>query len=371
MKATPPFHGDHVGSLLRPQKLIEARGRHARGEMSPSELERVEDEAILQVVNLQEGLGLKAVTDGEFRRTQWNIDFLSAFTNTKVVPGKVTTHFHTDEGDVERTPLALAVSGKLARPKPIFVPHFEYLKRVAHVTPKLTIPSPTSMHFRGGREMIDRVAYPDMNDFYDDLGRVYGEEVRDLGAAGCRYLQIDEVNFAYLCDPKVREQAKNTGEDPARLPSTYAKLINAAIAGRPKDMTVCLHLCRGNFRGAWIAEGGYDPVAEILFNEIDAVGYFLEYDTARAGGFEPLRFVPKGKIVVLGLVSTKTPILESKDDLKRRIEEASRYLPLDQLALSPQCGFASAAEGNKLTVDDEIRKLQLVVDTACEVWGGI
>ncbi|MGH7000105.1 MAG: 5-methyltetrahydropteroyltriglutamate--homocysteine S-methyltransferase, partial [Stellaceae bacterium] len=266
---------------------------------------------------------------------------------------------------------ALAVTGKLSRPKPIFVDHFKFLKSVAKVTPKLTIPSPSILHFRGGREAIDRAAYPDLAGFYVDLARVYSEEVRDLAAAGCRYLQIDEVNFAYLCDPKLRDQVRALGEDPDALPHTYAKLINGAIAGRPKDMAVCMHLCRGNFEGAWIAEGGYEPIAEALFNAIDVDGYFLEYDTERAGGFGPLRFLPKGKIAVLGLVTTKLPRLESKNDLKRRIDEAAKYVPLDQLALSPQCGFASGERGNKLTVADEIAKLTLVVETAREVWGSV
>jgi 5-methyltetrahydropteroyltriglutamate--homocysteine methyltransferase len=366
----PPFRADHVGSLLRPARLIDARERSAAGVITSGERKRIEDDAIAEVVRLQEDLGLAAVTDGEFRRTQWNIDFLSSFANVEVVPGKVTVHFHTEDGDLERTPLALAVTGKLERRGPIFVDHFTYLKQVARALPKITIPSPTSMHFRGGRGAISRQAYPDMDEFYADLARVYNEEILDLAAAGCRYLQLDEVNFAYLCDPSLRAQVlENVGEDPETLPHTYARLINAALAGRPAEMAVCVHLCRGNFRGAWVADGGYEPVAEVLFNEIDVKGYFLEYDTARAGSFEPLRFVPKGKIVVLGIVSTKSSVLESKDELKRRIEEASRYLPLEQLALSPQCGFASAAEGNKLTLEDEMAKLRIVVETAHEIWG--
>jgi 5-methyltetrahydropteroyltriglutamate--homocysteine methyltransferase len=241
---------------------------------------------------------------------------------------------------------------------------------VARTTPKITIPSPTVLHFRGGRDAIDKTAYPTMDEFYADLARVYNEEVRDFAAAGCRYLQIDETNFAYLCDEGVREQVRtNIHEDPAQLPKTYAKLINGAISGRPADMIVCMHLCRGNNQSAWLAEGGYDPVAEVLFNEINVDGYFLEYDTPRAGDFSPLRFVPKGKMVVLGLVSSKLPKLESKDELKRRIDEAAKYVPLDQLALSPQCGFASTIEGNKVTVDDEIAKLRRVVEVAQEVWG--
>ncbi len=241
---------------------------------------------------------------------------------------------------------------------------------MARGTPKQTIPSPTIMHFRGGRGAVDKAAYPDMAQFFADLARVYNEEVQDLAAAGCRYLQIDETNFAYLCDPTLRDQVKaNIGEDPNQLTHTYAKLISESVAGRPADMAVCMHLCRGNNQSAWVAEGGYDPVAEVLFNEVKIDGFFLEYDSPRAGDFKPLRFVPKGKLVVLGLVTTKLPQLEKKDELKRRIEEAAKYVPIEQLCLSPQCGFSSTVEGNKVTVEDEIAKLRLVVDVAREVWG--
>jgi 5-methyltetrahydropteroyltriglutamate--homocysteine methyltransferase len=370
-RALPPFRADHVGSLLRPPKLLAAREQRKIGEIAAEQLKAVEDEAIREAVNLQEELGLKAVTDGEFRRTLWHVDFLTSFANVKSVPGKVTAHFHTEDGDIERTPSALAVTGKLSRPHPIFVEHFKFLKSIANVAPKLTIPSPSILHFRNGRAGIDAKAYPEMGSFYADLARIYSEEVKDLADAGCRYLQIDEVNFAYLCDPKLREQVRNIGEDPATLPQTYAKLINGAISSRPKDMAVCMHLCRGNFEGAWVAEGGYEPVAEILFNAIEVTGYFLEYDNERAGGFEPLRFLPKGKIAVLGLVTTKRGRLESKDDLKRRIDQAAKFAPLEQLALSPQCGFASGERGNKLTVEEEVAKLRLVVETAREIWGGV
>ncbi|MDE2228167.1 MAG: 5-methyltetrahydropteroyltriglutamate--homocysteine S-methyltransferase [Alphaproteobacteria bacterium] len=370
-RQTPPFRADHVGSLLRPKSLLDAREQRRRNAITVAQLEAVEDAAIREVVALQEDIGLKAVTDGEFRRTLWHVDFLTSFANVKSVPGKVTAKFHTHEGEIERTPSALAVVGKLARPKPIFVDHFRFVKSVTKVKPKLTIPSPSILHFRGGRDAIDRATYPDMARFYADLARVYSEEVRDLAAAGCRYLQIDEVNFAYLCDPKLRDQVRALGEDPDTLPHIYARLINGAIATRPKDMVVCMHLCRGNFEGAWIAEGGYEPVAETLFNEIAVDGYFLEYDTERAGGFAPLRFLPKGKTAVLGLVTTKLPQLERKNDLKRRIDAAAKVVPLERLALSPQCGFASGERGNKLTVADEIAKLRLVVETAREVWGGV
>lgn len=368
-RTTPPFRADHVGSLLRPPSLLAAREAWKAGRLAQEELTRLENEAIREVVALQEKIGLKAVTDGEFRRTLWHADFLTSFDNVIRTRSSVTQHFHTQDGDIERELTAFKVVGKLARSKPIFVEHFAFLKSVAHATPKQTIPSPSILHFRGGREAVDETAYPDMAEFYDDLARVYREEIEDMGRAGCRYLQIDEVNFAYLCDPDLRRQVRAIGENPDDLPHIYAKLLNAAIATRPADMIVSMHLCRGNFEGAWVAEGGYEPVAEALFNEIDVTGYFLEYDSPRAGDFAPLRFVPKGKIIVLGLVTTKSGELESKDDLKRRIEEAARYAPIEQLALSPQCGFASGERGNKLSVQQEIAKLQLVVETAKEVWG--
>ena len=369
-RTTPPFRADHVGSLLRPKKLLDARAARQAGTITPAQLKAVEDEAVREVVKLQEDVGLHAITDGEFRRTWWHLDFLQGFNNATVVPPSVKVKFHTHEGDVELEPPGLKVTGKLSRPAPIFVDHFKFLKSVTKQTPKLTIPSPSMMHFRGGRAAIDDKAYPDLDHFYADLGRVYNEEVMDLAAAGCRYLQLDEVNFAYLCDPKLREQVKSKiGEDPNQLTHTYAKLINAAVAGRPKDMAITMHLCRGNFQSAWVAEGGYEPVAEVLFNEVAIDGFFLEYDDERSGGFEPLRLVPKGKTVVLGLVTTKVGKLESKDALKRRIDQAAKFVPLDQLALSPQCGFSSTVEGNNISFDDEIAKLRLVVETAREVWG--
>jgi 5-methyltetrahydropteroyltriglutamate--homocysteine methyltransferase len=370
-RPAPPFRADHVGSLLRPAKLLEAREQRKRGEITQQQLKAIEDAAISEVVKLQQDLGLKAVTDGEFRRTLWHMDFLTAFANVKSVQGKVTATFHSEAGSTQRTPSALAVTGKLGRPKPIFVEHFKFLKEIAKAVPKLTIPSPSIVHFRGGREAIDKQAYPTLDVFYADLARVYDEEIKDLADAGCRYLQIDEVNFAYLCDPKLRAQVKDLGEDPDTLPATYARLINDSIRSRPKDMVVSMHLCRGNFEGAWMAEGGYEPVAEVLFNAINVTGYFLEYDSDRAGGFEPLRFLPKGKIAVLGLVTSKIGKLETKDSLKRRIDQAAKFAPLEQLALSPQCGFASGERGNKLTLADEIAKLRLVVETAREVWGGV
>jgi 5-methyltetrahydropteroyltriglutamate--homocysteine methyltransferase len=365
---TPPFRADQVGSLLRPPALLAAREQHKRGGLSAVDLRRVEDAAIRDVVKMQEDLGLQSITDGEFRRGLWHMDFVCDFANVEQTAG-IPIKFHSEQGDIEFCPPGVKITGRLARPHPIFVDDFTFLKSIAHATPKITIPSPSVLHFRGGRKAIDTATYPDLDEFYADLARVYSEEIRDLADAGCRYLQIDEVNMAFLCDPNLRDFARSIGEDPARLPQTYANLVNAATAARPRDMTVCLHLCRGNARSHWIADGGYEPVAEVLFNQFDVDGYFLEYDSSRAGDFRPLRFVPKGKRVVLGLVTTKKGALENKDDIKRRIDEASKVVPIEQLALSPQCGFASNAEGNQLTVEEERAKLRLIVEIAREVWG--
>src|SRR5579863_668876 len=368
-RSKPPFRADHVGSLIRPDPLIKAREAAEKGEIAAPELERIQRDAIKDVVRLQEDIGFKLVTDGEYNRTFWQRDFLLKFQNVQQVAAKLTVRFHSAAGSRDHSPPSLQVTGKLARPAGIFVDDFKFLKSVAHATPKITIPSPTTMHFRGGREAVDAKAYPHLEEFYADLARVYREEIHDLAAAGCRYLQIDEVNFAYLCDPELRKQVRNIGEEPDTLPKTYARLLNETISGRPADMVVCMHLCRGNFAGAWVAEGGYDPIAELLFNEIDVDGYFLEYDSPRAGNFAPLRFLPKGKTAVLGLVTTKSATLETRDEIKRRIDEASRYAPLDQLALSPQCGFSSGIGGQAMTVDEEMQKLRLVVETARDVWG--
>jgi 5-methyltetrahydropteroyltriglutamate--homocysteine methyltransferase len=368
-RTKPPFRADQVGSLLKPKELIEAHRARDQKTMPEEEFHRIEHDAVRKVVKLQEELGFQSVTDGEYSRAGWQRDFLTSFANVKIVPTTVKMRFHTEEGETEMIPPGLFVAGKLSRPRPIFIEAFKFLKSVAHAVPKITIPSPSLMHFRGGRKSVDEKAYPDIEEFYVDLARVYSEEIADLGRNGCTYLQIDETNFAYLCDPKLREQVRSIGEDPEKLPHTYAKLINESIAAKPADMTVCMHLCRGNANSAWVAEGGYEPVAETLFNEINITGYFLEYDSARAGGFEPLRFLPKGKIAVLGLVTTKKGALESKDELKRRIDEASKFVPLEQLALSPQCGFSSTLEGNKITVDEEIAKLERIVEVAREVWG--
>lgn len=370
-RTKPPFRADHVGSLIRPDALIDAREKAEKKEISDAELRPIQQAAIRDVVRMQEELGLKVVTDGEYNRHSWHRDFMLKFQNVQMVPSKLTVKFHSAEGDRLHSPPTMQVTGKLARPAGggIFVDDFKFLISIARATPKITLPSPTVMHFRGGREAIDTEAYPDIAAFYDDLARLYREEIADLAAAGCRYLQIDEVNLAYLCDPELRKQVANIGEDPGSLPKTYAKLLNDTIRDRPEDMTVCMHLCRGNFAGAWVAEGGYEPIAELVFNEINVDGYFLEYDSARAGGFEPLRFLPKGKTAVLGLVTTKSGRLETKDELKRRIDEASRHAPLEQLALSPQCGFSSGIGGNTMDVDGEVAKLRLVVETAREVWG--
>jgi len=366
----PPFRADHVGSLIRTDALIAARERHAAGEIDGDSLRATRESAIREVVALQEEVGLHSVTDGEYNRGSWQSDFLLRFTNVEPYEARLTTTFHNDKGSAQSKPHAMRVVGKLSRPKPIFVDDFRFLKSVTKETPKITIPSPSILHFRGGREAIDSAAYPDMAEFYADLADVYAQEIGDLIEAGCRYLQIDETNFAYLCDPTLRQQVQtNIGEDPDALPHVYAKLINEAIAGRPDDMAVCIHVCRGNFAGRWMAEGGYEPVAEVLFNEINVDGYFLEYDSERAGGFEPLRFLPKGKRVILGLVTTKRGAMESKDELKRRIDEATKFIDIDQLGLSPQCGFSSGIGGNTMGIEEEKAKLRLVVEVAQDVWG--
>jgi len=364
----PPFRADHVGSFLRPRQLLEARDRHKRGEITRAELRAIEDDAIRDVVRFQEGLGLEGITDGEFRRTYFHIDFLEQLDGV-TTSGGLTIHFHSAKGEVDFAPPVLRVTDKVRHARPIMVDDFTFLKSLVKRTPKLTIPSPTMLHFRGGRGAVSREAYPDMEEFFADVASAYREEIRALGEAGCTYLQLDDTNLAYLCDPHLREGARARGDDPDELPRRYAGLINAAIADRPAGMTICTHLCRGNFKSAWVAEGGYEPVAEVLFNELKVDGYFLEYDDARSGGFGPLRFVPKGKTVVLGLVTTKVGDLESKDLIKHRIDEATRYVPLEQLCLSPQCGFSSTVHGNEIAQESQARKLGLIVETASEVWG--
>ena len=366
----PPFRADQVGSLIRPASLMAARDAALRGELAPDALREAEDAAIRAAVAMQEATGMRVVTDGEFRRSTWHRDFLLRLANVVLAPGRITMSFRTASGEsAERAPTALAVRGRVARPEPIFVEDFKFLASIAHATPKLTIPSPTILHFRGGRDAIDRATYPDIEEFYADVAAAYNREIDDLAAAGCTYLQIDDVNFAYLCDPRLREQVRAMGEDPDELPHTYARLINAAIANRPPGMVIGLHACRGNASGGWLAQGGYEQVAETLFNAINVDAYFLEYDSDRAGGFEPLRFLPKGKTAVLGIVSTKTAELESRDVLRARIDQASRFAPIEQLAMSTQCGFSSGA--HHVTPMDTARqeqKLRLLVETARKIW---
>lgn len=367
-----PFRANHVGSLLRPLELLQARENYQKGAISGAQLRQIEDRCIRDAVKMQEDVGMPGVTDGEFRRTLWHADFLRQIEGVKVEEGLVleaAKHFQNPDTDVQRSPTRFVVMGKLRHARGIEVDNFKFLASVTKHTAKQCIPSPSLVHFRTGRGGVDKTAYPDMADFFADLAAVYREEIAQLAAAGCTYLEIDDVNFAYLCDPKMREGVKKIGEDPDKLPSLYANLINECIKDRPATMAVCTHLCRGNFRSAWVAEGGYDPVAEVLFNELNIDGYFLEFDTPRAGSFAPLRYLPKGKKLILGLVSSKTGRLENPDDLKRRIDEASRYVPLDQLGISPQCGFSSTVLGNKLTIQDQIAKLELVVRVAREVWG--
>ena len=365
----PPFRADHVGSLLRPPQLLQARDRAKRNEITAQQLREIEDRAILDVVRMQEDIGLQGVTDGEFRRGSWHMDFLYQVGGITKVQDNLTVQFHNEKGDIEFTPAALRVSGRLELKKCIFGEDFKYLKSVSRATPKLTIPSPSMMHYRGGRAAIDAASYPDLEQFWTDLAAVYAAEIAALSKLGCTYLQLDDTSLAYLNDPAQREHVAHIGGDAQNQHLVYIKLINAALANRPPGLAVCTHLCRGNFRSSWVASGSYDHVADALFGQLNVDGFFLEYDDERSGGFEPLRFVPKGKMVVLGLVTTKRGNLEDKDMLKRRIDAASRYVPLEQICLSPQCGFSSTVEGNALSVEQEMAKLRLVADTAREVWG--
>jgi 5-methyltetrahydropteroyltriglutamate--homocysteine methyltransferase len=366
----PPFRADHVGSLLRPPELREARAARAEGRLGPAALRAVEDRCIRDAVARQKAVGLRAVTDGEYRRAFWHFDFLARLGGVEMVEAEQGIQFKGGQTKA----YGLKVTAPIRyRPHP-FVDDFRFVAAeagAAGAVPKQTIPSPSVLHFRGGRKAVDTHTYPEMEGFFADLCAAYAEAVTDFAAAGCRYLQLDEVNIAYLCDPEQIEQLRARGEKVEGLLETYAGMINGAIAGRPADMVVSMHLCRGNFRSMHIASGGYDPVAEVLFNGIDVDAYFMEYDTERAGSFAPLRFVPKGKTVVLGLVTSKTGQLEGKDSLKRRIEEAARTVPLEQLAISPQCGFASTEEGNLLSVEQQWAKLALCAEVAREVWGEI
>ena len=365
-----PFRADEVGSLLRPPRIKEARARLEKGEISADDLRKVEDMEIEKVVHRQSSIGLKLATDGEFRRSWWHFDFLAKLTGCEL--------YHPDHGiqfaGVQTRQDAVRVIGKLDFPADHpMLEHFKFLKRhadIAGVTAKMTIPSPAVLHFRGGRAGIDRKAYPELDpEFYDDVARAYGDELKSLSAAGCNYVQMDDTNLAYLCDPAMREAARSRGDDPNELPRRYASFINKVVAHKPEGMTLAMHLCRGNFKSTFAASGDYEPVAEALLSEMNIDAYFLEYDDDRSGDFRPLRFLKKGKTVVLGLVTTKVGQMESKDALKRRIDEAAKYAPMEQLALSPQCGFSSTVHGNNIAVEDQRNKLRLVIETAQEMWG--
>jgi 5-methyltetrahydropteroyltriglutamate--homocysteine methyltransferase len=364
----PPFRADQVGSLLRPAELKQARADFKEKRISAEKLKQLEDQHIRKAITLQEAAGMQAITDGEFRRAFWHTDFLTGFDGIVATQGQYALKFHGEGGAEGETKSMMVVNGKVKRSRPIMVSHFEFLKKTTLKTAKICIPAPTYLHMRGGRKVVDAKAYPDIEEFWGDITRAYREEIADLAAAGCTYLQIDDVSFATLCDENIRAQVKRDGEDPAKLPAQYARIISGLISERPSSMGVTMHTCRGNHASMWMAEGGYDPVAEAIF-QTAVDGFFLEYDTGRAGGFEPLRFVPKGKKVVLGLISSKNPRIESKDLLKRRVEQASKFVPLEDLCISPQCGFASSETGNKLTEDDQRRKLELVAEVARDIWG--
>ena len=365
LRVTPPFRADHVGSLLRPQYLKDARAQRERGEITPQHLREIEDRAIRELIAKQESVGLQSITDGEFRRAFWHLDFLEQFGGVETYPAGQDVQF---KGGMARIK-GIKVTGKIQTSSHAMTEHFKFLQANTKYTAKMTIPSPSVLHYRGGRQGVSESVYPAMDEFYYDLGQAYKKVVSSFGAAGCTYLQLDEVSLTYLCDDDQRQMLRSRGEEPEKLPGIYADMINAAISGRPPGMRMTMHLCRGNFKSMWIAAGGYEPIADVLFNQINADGYFLEWDTDRAGSFEPLRLVPKNKQVVLGLVTSKSGALEDKDDLKRRIEEAGKFIDLEQLCLSPQCGFASSEEGNVLTEEEQWAKLRLIVEVADEVWG--
>ncbi len=370
-RTRPPFRADHVGSLLRPPRLLTAREDQAAGRTGGEELRAVEDEEIRRIVEMQRTVGLQSATDGEFRRSSWHMDFIYQLGGITRTESDIQVNFRNADGTVDFRPAAIAVNAPVGLEHPIFAEDFRFLAELAgdDLTPKLTIPSPNMVHYRGGRAAVDPSVYPDMEPFWADLAAAYREEIRALAGVGCRYLQLDDTTLAYLNDPAQRAALTARGDDAEHLHETYVANINAALAGRPEGLTVTTHLCRGNFRSSWAAEGGYDYVAEVLFGGLEVDGFFLEYDDERSGSFAPLRFVPPGKLVVLGLVTTKRGTLETKDDLRRRIEEAARVVPIEQLCLSPQCGFSSTVEGNVLSYDEQVAKLELVVETAAEVWG--
>jgi methionine synthase II (cobalamin-independent) len=367
----PPFRADHVGSLLRPSRLLHARAEFAAGRIGADALREVEDEAIREIVRRQEEIGLQSATDGEFRRESWHMDFIYQLDGITKEAGHISVKFHNEQGDIEFTPAALHVDCRLGVSKTIFGDAFSFLQRaVTKNVPKLTIPSPSMVHYRGGRAAVDPRVYPELDEFWADLVAAYREQVRRLGELGCTYLQFDDTSLAYMNDPHQREYIASIGGDSERQHLEYIRHINEVLAERPGGMSVTTHMCRGNFRSAWAAEGSYDFVAEALLNELEVDGFFMEWDDERSGGFEPLRFLPKGsKQVVLGLVTTKRGELESKDELKRRIEDAARHAPLEQLCLSPQCGFSSTVEGNALSEEEQWAKLRLIVEVAQEVWG--
>jgi 5-methyltetrahydropteroyltriglutamate--homocysteine methyltransferase len=369
-RTEPPFRADHVGSLLRPPALLAAREQFAAGTLDAEGLRAAEDAAIRDVVAMQEEIGLQAATDGEFRRTSWHMDFIYQLGGVSKTDEKIEVRMHNAEGDTAFTSAGLAVREKVHLAQPIFADAFRFLAgEVRTAVPKLTIPSPSMVHYRGGTAAIDRSVYPDIEEFWADLSAAYAAQVRAMADLGCRYLQLDDTSLAYLNDPEQRAAMAARGEDADHAHLRYIRQINAAIRDRPADMRITTHMCRGNYRSSWAAEGGYDFVAEALFGELDVDGFFCEFDDERSGGFAPLRFVPPGKQVVLGLVTTKTGRLEDPDQLKRRIDEAAKYVPLDQLCLSPQCGFSSTVEGNVLTHEEQVAKLRLIVEVAEDVWG--
>jgi 5-methyltetrahydropteroyltriglutamate--homocysteine methyltransferase len=369
-RTEPPFRADHVGSLLRPPALLAARERFAAGTLDADGLRAEEDAAIRDVVAMQEEIGLQSATDGEFRRTSWHMDFIYQLGGIVKTEEQIRVSMHNAEGEKAFTTAGLAIREKVRLDEPIFADAFRFLASLTtDAMPKLTIPSPSMVHYRSGTAAVDRTVYPDIEEFWADLSAAYAAQIRAMADLGCRYLQLDDTSLAYLNDPAHRAQLAGRGEDADHAHLRYIRQINAAVADRPEGMRITTHMCRGNYRSAWAAEGGYDFVAEALFGELDVDGFFCEFDDERSGGFAPLRFVPPGKQVVLGLVTTKTGRLEDLDDLKRRIDEASKYVPLDQLCLSPQCGFSSTVEGNALTLEEEVAKLRLIVDVAEDVWG--